>query len=122
MAREFSRSQRVAAQIQRELAELIQFEVKDPRVGLVTVSAVEVSRDMAHAKVYITVLDAENGVEGALAALNHAAGFLRRELGKRMKLRVTPQLAFVYDASVERGSSLNALINAAIESDRGHEE
>lgn len=122
MAREFSRSQRVAAQIQRELAELIQFEVKDPRVGLVTVSAVEVSRDMAHAKVYITMLDSEKGVDDALAALNHAAGFLRRELGKRMKLRITPQLAFVYDASVERGASLNALINAAIESDRGHEE
>lgn len=121
MAREFSRSQRVAAQIQRELAELIQFEVKDPRVGLVTVSAVEVTRDMAHAKIYITMLDSEKA-EGALVALNHAAGFLRRELGKRMKLRVTPQLVFVYDASVERGANLNALINAAIASDRSHEE
>ena len=94
MAKEFSRSQRVGAQIQRELAELIQFEVKDPRVGLVTVSAVEVTRDMAYAKVFITMLDSEHGVDEVLAALNHAAGFLRRELGKRMKLRITPQLTF----------------------------
>lgn len=122
MAREFSRSQRVGAQIQRELAELIQFEVKDPRVGLVTVSGVDVTRDMAHAKVYITMLDSEHGVDEVLAALNHAAGFLRRELGKRMKLRITPQLVFLYDASVERGANLNALINAALASDRGHKE
>lgn len=119
MAKEFSRSQRVGAQIQRELAELIQFEVKDPRVGLVTVSAVEVTRDMAYAKVFITMLDSEHGVDEVLAALNHAAGFLRRELGKRMKLRITPQLTFLYDPSVEYGSTLNALINAALASDRG---
>ncbi len=119
MAKEFSRSQRVGSQIQRELADLIQFQLNDPRVGLVTVSGVDVTRDMAHAKVYITMFNADNGVEDVLAALNHAAGFLRRELGKRMKLRITPQLVFVYDASVENGANINALINAALASDRG---
>ena len=122
MAREFNRSQRVAAQIQRELAELIQFEVKDPRVGLVTVSAVDVTRDMAYAKVYITMFDSDHSVDEVLAALNHAAGFLRHELGRRMKLRITPQLTFLYDASVERGANLSALINAALAADRSHEK
>ncbi len=118
MPREFSRSKRVEAQIQRELAELIQFEVKDPRVGLITVSGVDVTRDLAYAKVYVTVLDDKHSVEETLEALNRAAGFLRRELGRRMKLRVTPELTFLYDASVERGANLSALINSAIESDK----
>ncbi len=119
MAREFNRSQRVGSQIQRELADLIQFEVSDPRVGLVTVSGVEVTRDMAHAKVYITMLESDHTVGEALVALNHAAGFLRVKLGKRMKLRITPQLTFLYDSSVENGANLNALINAALAADRG---
>jgi ribosome-binding factor A len=115
MPREFSRSKRVEAQIQRELAQLIQFELKDPRVGLVTVSGVEVSRDLAYAKVYVTALGTEeHSVEEMLAALNHAAGFLRRELGKHLTTRVTPQLTFIYDASVERGANLSALIDAAV--------
>lgn len=118
MPREFSRARRVEAQIQRELAQLIQFEVKDPRVGLVTISGVEVSRDFSHAKVFVTVLDAKHPVPEVLAALNHAAGFLRRELGTRMTLRVLPQLQFVYDASVERGANLSALIDAAVAADR----
>lgn len=118
MQRQFSRTKRVGAQIQRELAQLIQFEVKDPRVGLVTVSGVDVTKDFAHAKVFVTVLDSKHSPEEVLAALNHGAGFLRRELGARMKLRVTPQLHFVYDASVERGANLSALIDAAVASDR----
>lgn len=116
MPREFSRPQRVAAQIQRELAQLVQFEVKDPRVGLVTISAVEVSRDLSHAKVYITMLD-QSDVSDALEGLNSASGYLRHSLGKRMALRIVPTLKFVYDASVEQGANLTALINAAIESD-----
>ena len=116
MSREFSRSKRVAAQIQRELAQLIQFEIKDPRIGLVTVSGVELSRDLAYAKVYVTVLNSEQGVKEVLAVLNHAAGFLQRELGKRLTIRVTPHLTFLYDASVERGANLSALIDAAVAS------
>lgn len=115
MPKEFSRTRRVEAQIQRELAQLIQFEIKDPRVGLVTVSGVEVSRDLAHAKVYVTALGNEqHSVDEMLKALNHAAGFLRRELGKHLTTRVTPQLNFVYDASVERGANLSALIDVAL--------
>ncbi len=114
MPKEFSRTKRVAAQVQRELAQLIQFEVKDPRVGMVTVSAVELSRDLSYAKVYVTVLSVDNDVEKALEGLNKAAGFLRRELGKRLSIRVTPQLTFLYDASVENGANLSALIDKAI--------
>lgn len=115
MPREFSRTRRVEAQIQRELAQLIQFELKDPRVGLVTVSGVEVSKDLAYAKVYVTALgDEAHSVDDMLAALKHAAGFLRHELGKRLTTRVTPQLNFVYDASVERGAHLSALIDEAL--------
>ncbi len=118
MPKEFSRTKRIEAQIQRELAELIQFEVKDPRIGLTTVSGVDVTRDLAYAKVYVTVLDDKHSIEEVLNVLNRAAGFLRRELGRRMKLRVTPELTFLYDATIERGANLSALINSAIESDR----
>lgn len=114
MPKEFSRTKRVAAQIQRELAQLIQFEVKDPRVGLVTVSGIDLSRDLAYAKVYVTVLDTGHDIDEVLEALNHAAGFLQRELGKRLSIRVTPHLTFLYDASVERGANLSALIDAAV--------
>jgi len=114
MPKEFSRTKRVASQIQRELAQLIQFEVKDPRVGMVTVSAIELSRDLSYAKVYVTVLSANNEVGEALEGLNKAAGFLRRELGKRLSIRVTPQLTFLYDASVEHGANLSALIDKAV--------
>lgn len=120
MPKEFSRTKRVAAQIQRELAELIQFEIKDPRIGLVTVSGVDVTRDLAYAKVYVTLLNPESGVDEALEALNHAAGFLRHELGKRMKLRIVPHITFLYDASVEEGANLSALIDSAVASNRNN--
>ena len=114
MAKEFSRTRRVGEQMQRELSELIQRELKDPRVGMITVTGVEVSRDMSHAKVFVTVLGGQQSVEQSLAALGHAAGFLRHELGQRMKLRIIPELHFFYDASVERGAHLSALIDKAV--------
>ncbi|MCW8829451.1 MAG: 30S ribosome-binding factor RbfA [Gammaproteobacteria bacterium] len=122
MAREFSRSRRVGEQIQRELAELVQRELNDPRLGMVTISAVDVSRDLAVAKVYFTVLDSEHDVEQTRKGLTHAAGFLRRELGHRMKLRMVPELRFFYDSSVEHGSRLTALIDQAISKDSGKNE
>lgn len=122
MAREFSRSRRVGEQIQRELAELVQRELNDPRLGMVTISAVDVSRDLAVAKVYFTVLDSEHDVEQTHKGLTHAAGFLRRELGHRMKLRMVPELRFFYDSSVEHGSRLTALIDQAISKDSGKNE
>ena len=104
MAREYSRTVRVAEQLRRELAVLIQQEVKDPRVGMVTVSDVEVTTDLAHAKVYVTVLDGEQKIAETLAALNRAAGFLRRELGRRLVLRTIPRLQFYYDRSISQGA------------------
>ncbi|GAB4297049.1 MAG: 30S ribosome-binding factor RbfA [Thiohalomonadaceae bacterium] len=113
-----TRSRRVGEQMQRELALLIQRELKDPRLGMITVSGVEVTRDFAHAKVFVTVLSDDTAqVEKSLAGLRHAAGFLRRELGRRMQLRTIPELHFAHDTSVERGTRLSALIDQAVASD-----
>lgn len=119
MPKEFSRALRIGEQIQRELAVLIRQEVKDPRVGMVTVSEVRVSPDLSHAKVYVTVLGSDSSAaEDSIKALNHAASFLRHELGRRLILRVTPQLRFVYDESQEDGARLVSLIDATVAADR----
>ncbi|OGV72837.1 MAG: ribosome-binding factor A [Methylophilales bacterium RIFCSPHIGHO2_02_FULL_57_10] len=115
MAKEFSRSQRVAEQIRRELADLLQFEVKDPRVGKVTLTEVEVTGDLAHAKVYFVT---QNAADDAVVALGKAAGFLRSQLSKRLLLRSVPQLHFVYDVSLDRGMRMSQLIDQAITSDK----
>lgn len=107
-----ARGARIADQIQRELAELIRTEVRDPRVGLVTLTGVELSRDQSHAKVFFTVLGADG--EGALEGLGHAAGFLRSELARRLTTRKVPELHFAYDESVERGVRLSRLIDEAV--------
>ena len=125
MAKEFSRTQRIGDQMQRELALLIQREVKDPRLGLVTITAVEVSRDLSHAKVFITIMgkdDDEDAVKANLKILNEAGGFLRMQLGKAMKLRTVPQLHFIYVASVRRGVELTSLIERAMAEDRKHSD
>ncbi len=114
MPRDHSRTLRIAEQIQRELAELIRLELKDPRVGMVTLTDVEVTTDYAHAKVFFTTLGTGEQVAAATAGLNHAAGFLRHELGQRIKLRGIPQLHFIYDESVERGVRLSRLIDEAV--------
>ena len=114
----FSRSDRVAEQIRRELAELIRLELKDPRVSLVTITDVEITPDYAHAKVfYTTLVSAEERVE-LERGLKHSAGFLRREIGRRVRIHHNPELHFVYDASVERGSHLSQLIDQAVASDK----
>ncbi|TVP88402.1 MAG: 30S ribosome-binding factor RbfA [Thioalkalivibrio sp.] len=118
--RDYQRSDRVGDQMQRELAELIRQEVKDPRVGMVTLSGVEVSRDLAYAKVFFTQLGGEAKGREAEQGLNHAAGYLRRELGARMRLRAVPQLRFIYDDTPERGARLSALIDSAIAEDEAH--
>ena len=123
--REFKRSERVAGELRRELAQLIQRELKDPAVGFVSVSDVEVSRDLSHAKVFITVMgkdDDEDAVKANLRILNDASGFLRMQLGKAMKLRTVPQLHFNYDASVRRGVELTSLIERAVAEDRKHSD
>ena len=115
------RLRRVADQIQRELAELIRTEVKDPRVGMVTITGVEVSPDFAHAKVFFTSL-AAGAEEDATIGLRRAAGFLRSMLGQRIKTHNTPELHFQYDASIESGVRLSKLIDDAVRSDPGNRE
>ncbi len=118
MPKEYSRSSRVAEQIRRELAELIQLELKDPRVGLVTLTDVEITPDYAHAKVYFSSFKGEAGVDEVLSGLGAASGFLRRELGRRVRIHTLPQLHFVYDRSVEQGDRLSRLIDNAVMSDQ----
>ncbi|WP_027965818.1 30S ribosome-binding factor RbfA [Halomonas halocynthiae] len=117
--REFKRTDRVADQLQKELAVLIQREVKDPRLGMVTVSGVEVSRDLGYADVHVTLLgdtDAER-VKENLSVLKRAAGFLRSRLAQRVKLRHVPELRFHFDESVVRGQRLSSLIEEAVAED-----
>lgn len=118
MSKEYSRTRRVGEQIQRELAVALRQEISDPRVGMVTVSAVDVSPDFSHAKVYVTTLGEEGEREAALAALNQAAGHLRACLARRLTLRTMPQLRFRYDHSVAEGNRLSALIDAAMADDK----
>jgi ribosome-binding factor A len=115
MVQEVSRATRLAEQIQRDLAQLIRLEVKDPRVGLVTVTDVEVSRDLSHAKVFVTALAGEQAALESIAALTRASGFLRRRLAQALKTRTVPELHFVYDESVERGARLSRLIDEAVQ-------
>jgi ribosome-binding factor A len=117
MPREYPRSRRIAEQIQRELSDIIRLELKDPRVGMITIIEVEVSPDQSHAKVFFTSLGDQSRIADATEGLKHAAGFLRSELAHRMKLRVVPQLQFKYDESVERGMHLSRLIDDAVAQD-----
>ena len=105
---------RVGDQIQRELAAILQTELKDPRVGMITLTGVEVSPDLAHAKVYFTTLVTEKERRETQIGLARAAGFMRSLLGKRLKTHQVPELHFEYDASVERGVRLSKLIDDAV--------
>lgn len=120
MAKEYARTQRVADYLQRELANLIQQELRDPRIGMVSITGVDVSRDLGHARVYYTVLDADTAEQAGdtTEALNRAAGFLRRELSRDSSMRSVPQLRFYFDTSVGRGRDLEALIRRATDADR----
>lgn len=118
MPREFSRRRRVAEQLKRELSLLIATEVKDPRTAGATVTDVEISRDLAYAKVYVGVYDP--GVEGAavVAALRRAAGFLRGRLGTELRLRAIPELRFIEDVTEREAHRLERLIDDAVTEDR----
>jgi len=109
----FSRKDRINEQIRRELAELIRAEVKDPRVGMVSITEVEVTPDYAHARVYFSTLADETKIAEVALGLQKASGFLRRELGRRVRIHTTPQLHFIHDTSLERGADLSRLIDEA---------
>jgi ribosome-binding factor A len=110
MARDFKRTDRVGDQIQRDLAQLIHREIKDPRLGMVTINHVKVAKDLGYADVY---MDEAEATANSLAVLKNAAGFLRAELSRQIKLRVMPNLRFHFDESVERGRHLASLIEKA---------
>jgi ribosome-binding factor A len=120
MAKEYARTQRVADYLQRELAALIQHEVRDPRVGMVSITGVDVSRDLGHAKVYYTMMgsDSSEDASESTEVLNKAAGFLRSQLSRGSKMRSVPQLRFYFDSSVGRGRDLEDLIRRAADADR----
>lgn len=120
MPRTSKRLDRIEDQVKQELALLIQNELRDPRLGMVSVVGVRVSRDLAHADVYVTVLGAEP--VDALVVINKAAGLLRSRLAKNLNLRVTPRLKFIYDESIEQGRKLSALIDVALAQDALHED
>lgn len=120
MAKEYARTQRVADYLQRELAALIQHEVRDPRVGMVSVTGVDVSRDLGHAKVYYTVMgsDSREDAKESTEVLNKAAGFLRSQLSRGSNMRSVPQLRFYFDSSIGHGRDLEDLIKRATNADR----
>ena len=117
MTRGETRGQRLAEQIRRELADLLRLEVKDPRVRMVSLTDVALSPDYAHARIYFTTLSTPDLLRETQLGLDHAAGFLRRELARRIRLHHIPELHFEHDASVERGERLSRLIDAAVKSD-----
>jgi ribosome-binding factor A len=108
------RGLRVADQIQRDLAEIIAFELKDPRVGMITITEVQVTPDYAHAKVFFTMLsDNKEAIQNTVAGLSKAAGFIRGHLGRRLTIHTIPELHFVHDSSTARGMELSRLIDEA---------
>ncbi len=118
MAKEYPRTRRVGEQLRRELAELIRVTADDPRLTLASITSVEVSRDLAYAKVYITLVGAVAERADVVTRLNRLAPEFRRLLGRRLHIRTVPRLTFVYDEVVERGAQLSALIDSAVAADK----
>ncbi len=120
MPREFKRQDRVADALQRELSLLIRNELRDPRVGLVNITAADISRDLSSAKIYVSFVDLDDdaGHAAATSALNGAAGFLRSQLARTMQMRTIPRLKFICDNSGAHGSYLSALIDRAVSTDK----
>lgn len=120
MSREFKRSDRVAQELQKEIAVILQREVKDPRIGMVTVSDVEISRDLAYAKIYVTFLfdNDPDAVKRGLEGLNNASGYIRTLVGKTMRLRIVPELKFFYDKSLVEGMRMSNLVTNVVRQDQ----
>jgi ribosome-binding factor A len=118
MAREYARTDRVGQQIQKEIAIILMREIKDPRLSMTTVSAVEVTRDLAYAKVFVTFYnDNPEDIKASLEVLADAEGYIRSLLGKRLRARIMPHLRFVYDSSMSEGVRMSALVDQAVASD-----
>ena len=125
MAREFKRSDRVAQEIKKEIAVILQREVKDPRIGMVTVSDVEVSRDLAYAKIFVTFLfnNDQEAISQGMKGLEKASPYIRTLVGKAMRLRIVPELRFIYDESLVEGMRMSNLVSNVIREDEAkHKE
>ncbi len=122
MAKDYPRSYRVADQIQRDVPLLIRTELKDPRISdLLTVSSVDVTKDLSIAKIYFTVLDDSHRLETE-SALQQSAGYVRKLLGKKLRMRSVPEIRFIYDTTMEEGVRISGLIDKAIKSNTTTEE
>jgi len=120
MAREYARTDRVGQQIQKEIAVILMRDIKDPRLSMTTVSAVEVTRDLAYAKVFVTFFnDDADKIKASLEVLAEAEGYIRSLLGKRLRARIMPHLRFIYDSSMSEGVRMSALVDQAVASDKG---
>ena len=119
MAKEYSRTSRVSQQVQKELARILQQEVKDPRIGMVTISGVDITRDLAYAKVFVTFLTiGEQTNEESLEGLNAASGYIRRLLGKAMRLRIVPEVRFCFDETLTEGLRISEMVSSAVQADK----
>ena len=123
MAREYARTDRVGQQIQKEIAVILMREIKDPRLSMTTVSAVEVTRDLAYAKIFVTFFnDNADEIKASLEVLAEAEGYIRSLLGKRLRARIMPHLRFVYDSSMSEGVRMSALVDKAVASDKNNDK
>ncbi|MDN2663886.1 30S ribosome-binding factor RbfA [Psychromonas sp. 14N.309.X.WAT.B.A12] len=119
MAKEYSRTSRVSQQVQKELARILQQEVKDPRIGMVTISGVDITRDLAYATVFVTFLTiGDQTNEESLKGLNAASGYIRRLLGKAMRLRIVPEIRFTFDETLTEGLRISELVSGAVKNDK----
>jgi ribosome-binding factor A len=119
MAKEYSRTSRVSQQVQKELARILQQEVKDPRIGMVTISGVDITRDLAYAKVFVTFLTiGDQTNDESLEGLNSAAGYVRKLLGKAMRLRIVPEVRFCFDETLTEGLRISELVSSAVKVDK----
>lgn len=107
----FHRAQRVAEQIKKEVAQILRDELKDPRIGFATITSVEISSDLRYVKIFVSVYGSEEEKKQTLEALNNASGFIRREIGQRIKLRYTPEIMFKFDESIEHGARIAEILN-----------
>lgn len=119
MAKEYSRTSRVSQQVQKELARILQQEVKDPRIGMVTISGVDITRDLAYATVFVTFFTiGEQTNDESLEGLNAASGYIRRLLGKAMRLRIVPEVRFCFDKTLTEGLRISELVSGAVKNDK----
>jgi ribosome-binding factor A len=110
------RAERVGDLIKKEISQIIQYELKDPGIGFVTITAVELSSDLKHAKIFYSVLGDEDAKKKSSSALKRACGFIQHEMGRRLRLRYTPEISFLFDSSVEYGAHIETLIKKIHES------